>query len=285
MAFGFTLTLPTITGSESDVAIKLSAGSFPTGAVDLGANALANGGGSLKAYTDDTKATQVPLEIVTFVTGASPDVEIYALIPTAATGETLYFEDDAVQTTQPAVTSTFGRDNVWADYYAVFHLTTLADSSGNLSDLTAQGGISTVSDSVFGDGYLFATNEYLITSIGGPLSYPLTITAQIIDPDPISNSRFVAGTGDASAGNSHDAFKLNGTSNVSITQYITGTAVIQFGSTWPRVVDDSLYVSAYFSSSNTQHSYAYSNSLGSSITNNGTSFWRSISRIFNSRNI
>ena len=68
MAFGFTATAGTITGTHSGFVGLFVTANFPTGSLS-GANAILNGGGNLRAYTDSTKSTALPLEIVTLVTG------------------------------------------------------------------------------------------------------------------------------------------------------------------------------------------------------------------------
>lgn len=113
MAYGATLTLPTITGSHSDFKIKLVNGSFPVSAIDGGASSILNGGGNLRAYTDSTKAIQIPLSIITFVTGGSPDIDVDVLLPSAFTAATIFIEADSVATTQPAVTDTYGRNSTY----------------------------------------------------------------------------------------------------------------------------------------------------------------------------
>lgn len=140
MAFGYTRTLPTITGSHSDFSVLLTAGSFPATAIDGGANSIDNGGGNLRAYTDDTKTTQLSLDVVAFVTGGSPDVQVWVKIPTAATGSTIYLEADSVAISQPAFTASFGRNSVWSDYRVVYHFADNGvDSSGSGDDIDVTG--------------------------------------------------------------------------------------------------------------------------------------------------
>ncbi|MBL4941164.1 MAG: hypothetical protein JKY81_05805 [Colwellia sp.] len=142
MAFGYTRTLPTISGTHSDASILLIAGSFPTAAIDGGASSVDNGGGNLRAYTDDTKATQISLQIVDFVTGGSPVIQVWVKIPSAFTGATIYLEADSVASTQPAFGAAFGRNSVWSGYEAVLHLSenvtngVFVDSTGNGYDTT-----------------------------------------------------------------------------------------------------------------------------------------------------
>lgn len=140
MAYGATLTLPTIAGSptgHADFPILLKEADFPTGAIDGGANSIDNGGGNLRAYTTSAKTTQLPIDIVSFVAGGTPAAEVYVKIPTAATSETIFIESDDVETAQPAVTATYGRNAVWTDYESVGHLVETANTdAGGYTDST-----------------------------------------------------------------------------------------------------------------------------------------------------
>lgn len=133
MAFGFTRTLPTVTGSHVDMPILLTAGSFPATAIDASGDAFTNGGGNLRAYTDDTKAVRLSVDIVEFIAGATPEIQVWVKLPVAATGNTIYLEADA-GTSQPAFTAAFGRNSVWTNYERVYHLedttSTHIDSTG-----------------------------------------------------------------------------------------------------------------------------------------------------------
>jgi hypothetical protein len=187
MAFGYTRTLPTITGSHSDFPVLLTAGSFPATAVDGGANSIDNGGGNLRAYTNDTKTTQLSLEVVTFVTGGTPDIQVWVKIPVAATSNTIYLEADSVAISQPAVGAAFGRNSVWAAYTFVHHLTdtsSTVDSAGSsVWDIDTVGSGATNSlESPFGassidfDGTSTAQLDILnAESIVSAASDPLTI--------------------------------------------------------------------------------------------------------------
>lgn len=150
MAFGTTITMPTITGTHTDMPMLITEDDLPTGAYN-GADSFANGGGNLVAYTDSTKATQLPVEVVSFVTGGTPSIEVWVK-RSAATGNTIYLEADATQTSQPAVTSTYGRNAVWADYEAVWHMGATTDSTGNGYDLTFAGTLPTDVTGKIGEG-------------------------------------------------------------------------------------------------------------------------------------
>ena len=89
MAYGFTYTLPTVTGSHSSMPILLKGGDFPAAAIDGTANAIDNGGGNLIAYTSSDKKTKLPIEVVTFVSGLSPQAEVWVKLPSVETGATM----------------------------------------------------------------------------------------------------------------------------------------------------------------------------------------------------
>ena len=133
--YGCTITVDAgnIPSSQSNFAWLATDDNFPTAAIDGGSTSILNGGGNLRCYTDDTKATQLPIEVVTFVTGGTPDVKVWGLSGTLAVGSTVYIEADTVATTQPAVTDTYGRNSVWANRAVEQHFTTSnpVDSTGN----------------------------------------------------------------------------------------------------------------------------------------------------------
>lgn len=150
MAYGFTRTLPAITGNHSDAPVLLVAGSFPATAIDGGASSIDNGGGNLRAYTDDTKSTQLSLHVVEFVTGGSPDIQLRVKIPSAFTGATIYLEADSVATTQPAVGAAFGRNAVYASELVVLNneSTSPIDVTGNGNDGASGAGVSVVAGKI-----------------------------------------------------------------------------------------------------------------------------------------
>jgi len=143
MAFGFTATAGTISGTHSGFVGYFSTTNFPSGSLS-GANAILNGGGNLRAYTDSTKATALPLEIVTLVTGVSAEAQVWVRLSSLSTAGTVYLEADDTETTQPAVTAPLGRNAVWAGDKHVIHCesTNTIDSTGNGGIPTLVGGIT-----------------------------------------------------------------------------------------------------------------------------------------------
>ena len=122
--FGCTITVDTgkMPSSQTDFTWLATEDNFPTAAIDGGGTSIDNGGGNLRCYTDDTKATQLPIEVVSFVTGGTPSVQVWGLSGTLNVASTVYIEADEVATTQPAVGAAFGRNAVWVDYLIVSHL-------------------------------------------------------------------------------------------------------------------------------------------------------------------
>lgn len=149
MAYGFTATVATgkMTATQAGFVWLATTANFPTAAIDGGATSIANGGGNLRCYTDSTKTTQLPIEVVKFVTGVSPDVIVWGRSGSLGVGNTVYFERDTVATVQPPVTDTYGRNTVWQDYNRKFNISESlpeVDSSGN-GDLTISGVFATTS--------------------------------------------------------------------------------------------------------------------------------------------
>jgi len=138
MAYGFTKTLPTITGSHTDYILQLKTADFPAASIDGTANAFANGGGDMIAYEDDTKAVQLPLHIKEFVSSGTPSADVRIKLD-ASTGATVYLEADTVQTSQPAVGSTYGRDAVYSntEYSLQYDTASAVDASGKTSPTTS----------------------------------------------------------------------------------------------------------------------------------------------------
>tara|TARA_R110000822_G_scaffold303522_2_gene428233 strand:- start:5372 stop:6970 length:1599 start_codon:yes stop_codon:yes gene_type:complete len=151
--YGFTITVDTgqMPSSQVDFVWLATIADFPVAAVDGGAQSILNGGGNLRCYTDDTKVTQLPIEVVTFVTGGTPDIQLWGLSSTLNVASTVYIEADTVATAQPSVGAGFGRNAVWVNYSGVWHLEEdpsggspqIIDSTGNGNDGTSIGSMVT----------------------------------------------------------------------------------------------------------------------------------------------
>lgn len=177
MAYGFTYTLPTITGSHTDQAIVLihtpsGRQDFPSAAIDGGSSSITTGGGPLRAYTDDTKAVRLPVHVVEFVAGATPRAEVWVKLPSVYTGATIYIEADAVETYQPAFTNTYGRNAVYSNddrrYGLKDNSSTVVDYTGNDDGTLGGSGATTGSSPAFGSSNL----EMNLTAYVGGLTDP-----------------------------------------------------------------------------------------------------------------
>ena len=124
---------------------------IPVEMVDAGTESALNGGGDIRISTDSAGVNQLPLEVVSFVTNAtegSRACELWVRFPTYASGtrECYLFYGKAGET-QPAVTDTFGRNNVWQDYSLAMHGTyNLNDSTGNWTSNVTAGSVTTDPD-------------------------------------------------------------------------------------------------------------------------------------------
>lgn len=106
-----------------------------TEVVDAGSNSALNGGGDLRFSSDAAGTTQLPCEVVSFVTNASAlsrECEVWVLIPSVSysTNTDIYIWYNKTGESQPAVTDTYGRNAVWGDYEFMSH-DLVTDSTGN----------------------------------------------------------------------------------------------------------------------------------------------------------
>jgi hypothetical protein len=208
MAFGTTITVPTVTGSHDDFSAVIicdgTRNDLPSGAFN-GANEILNGGGNLRAYTSSAKTTQLPVEIVAFVTGATPIVEVWVSLPSGnpmVTSATIYIEADSVETSQPAVTNAFGRNAVWSGFEAVYHFATLGgvtDATGNGHDLTEFGSPTLVAGMLGSAVDLDNVNDYYVAATNPRGDQSFTQTAVLMARPSATNS-FIADDGDSTDG-------------------------------------------------------------------------------------
>lgn len=154
----FTRTLPAPSATISGgFVFLLSAGWFTqadTGVagspIDGGTNSLANGGGDIKIFSDALASTQLPLHVVSFVTGGSPVAQVWVRTSSYTSGDTITIGKDDTQTVQPIVSSTYGRNATWVDFEVNYHFNSsndLIDSTGN-HDLTEIGTVTSVTGKV-----------------------------------------------------------------------------------------------------------------------------------------
>ena len=131
--------------------------------VDAGTNSALNGGGDIRFSSDSVGVTQLPCEVIDFVTNATPGsraCEVWVKVPSVSNSvdTVVYIWYKNASETQPAVTATYGRNAVWSNYEAVWQLDSNGvDSSGNLSDGTLYGSPTFTDGGMNADG----TDDYI----------------------------------------------------------------------------------------------------------------------------
>lgn len=117
---------------------------------------------SVRVYADSAKTTEWAREIVSAT-------EMHVKIPSLTSTVEIYVDWDGVRSDY-AVSDTYGRNNVWSDYGAVYHLNDTTDSTGSF-DLTNNNTV-TFSTGKLGDGAVFgSSNTNKSLSYAGNLGY------------------------------------------------------------------------------------------------------------------
>lgn len=147
-------------------------------------------GGDLRATkTDGT--TQLPIEVVAIDTTAKTGkIHIkFDGVLSSSTDTVIRLWYNGVDTAL-ATTATYGRDAVWSDYRAVWHLEDLVDATGNGYTLTANGSSAATASGKVGGGYDLpgGSNDYM-TIPDGVFNSPSEYTINMwYDPDSTSFS-------------------------------------------------------------------------------------------------
>lgn len=149
-----------------------------------GLHAAINGGGDIRASSDAAGTTQLPLHVVSFVTDNIPAngkcelwVKIASVSSSVDTDFYIWWEKSAE--TQPAVGSTFGRNNVWteAELVVLMEDSVPVDSTGNHA-LSLSGGLVSI-DGPFGKANTFAGNDRLSNTDAALVDIPETYDTTI----------------------------------------------------------------------------------------------------------
>ena len=165
----------TINSSEVDSTIAnfpvyVNLADMPAGFWD---NVKSDGGDIRVTQSDGT--TECPVEIVAIDTGAETGelhFKANSLSSSADTDFYIYYGNASASL--PAVTATYGRNAVWSDYLAVFHLQETANNdAGGYIDSTGNGYDGTgASMSINSNGYLAGkgaetdgTSDYITTGV------------------------------------------------------------------------------------------------------------------------
>ena len=122
---------PTISGTANNVPMLVKPNTEFTTAMKA---ALDSSGGDLRFTSDVAGLNQLPIEIVDGLN------VVWTLVPSIASNQLVYVWGDNTGTVQPAVGAAFGRNAVWVDYRAVYHLNEAANTTaGGYLDSTGNG--------------------------------------------------------------------------------------------------------------------------------------------------
>ena len=167
MAFyAIPVTASKVSGSHSNFPALVE----PSSITGLGSLTLAEAQ-SARFYSDVAKTTELAREVV------AAD-EIWVKVTSMTTTTTIYVDIDGVSSDY-AVTDTYGRNAVWSDYLAVWHMDSSTDATGNGRTLTANGGVTIGGGTGQAGGAtdFDATNDYLtFTAINFPTNDTWSIT-------------------------------------------------------------------------------------------------------------
>tara|TARA_R110002073_G_scaffold68128_2_gene169202 strand:+ start:10412 stop:12331 length:1920 start_codon:yes stop_codon:yes gene_type:complete len=205
------ITIPAakIAGNNDNFPILLTEDNLPTEMIDAGVNSAINGGGDIRFSLDSAGATQLPCEIVSFVTSATPGNRfalIWVKYPALYSGadRTLYGWYKKAGEIQPAFTDPYGRNAVWSGYYLASH-DCLNDSSGN-ETFTNSGTVAATGPNG-GDARQFDGSDQISNSFDAN-QRPMTVQV-LFNPDAVASEQtlwaseqflVMAGFGVSSAG-------------------------------------------------------------------------------------
>lgn len=176
-------------------------------------------GGDIRVTKPDG-TTQLPREVVAIDTGASTGELHFKADSLSSSVDTvfrIYYGNASA--TEPAVTATYGRNAVWADYAAVYHGDDLVDATGNGNALTASG-TAAAGDTggKIGDAFSLpgSDNNYLqAASISGPTDSPVTVQAWFRPDTSTGNGQGIVSIQDLEAGANSTWLRLNWQDNAA----------------------------------------------------------------------
>lgn len=181
-----TIDADEVDGALTDFPVLLTEACLPSEMFDAdGSNPAQNGGGDLRFSSDAAGATQLPCEVVSFVTDNNPangTAQIHVKVPSvsASVDTTIYvWWNTAGTDSQPAASDTYGSENVWdSSYQLVLHMEQdpsgsapqMLDSTSNGYDGTSAGSMTSgdLVTSAVGNGLDFdGSNDRIDTTAPG----------------------------------------------------------------------------------------------------------------------
>ena len=209
------LTIPAQTAILTDFPLYLSLADLPA---DFWTNVQADGGDI--RVTEADGSTRCPVELVDMdAVGQTGELHFLgsSLSSVSSTVFRVYY-GSSTTLSQPAVTDTYGRNAVWADYVGVWHLDedpsagVMADSTGSGFDATPNGSM-TGSDSItghLGRGVdLDGVDDYLDVGNVGALGSAYTVSAWVKPANLTTNMVAVSYRTDNSSSDNNVAIQLD----------------------------------------------------------------------------
>lgn len=178
-----------IPSNQSNFPVLIDLNNIPSEMVDAGSNSALNGGGDIRFSSDESGSTQLALEVVQFVTNAtegSRRCQLWVKVPSLSSSAdtVIYAWYKKSGETQPSVSDTYGRNNVWSLYDVVYHMD--EDPSGTAPQLIDSKGVNPLTTA----GSM--TSGDLVTGIiGNAIDFDTTDDTS----NAASNSAFDATTG------------------------------------------------------------------------------------------
>ena len=272
----FTRTLPAPSATISGgFVFLLSAGWFTDadqGAagspIDGGANSLANGGGDMQIFSDTATTTQLPIEVVSFVTGGSPVAQVWVRTPSYTAGDTITIGKDDTQTAQPAVGAVFGRDATWVDFKLVCHFEegaagSYVDSSGNQPDGAITLGSITTQQGVTGTEIIFNGGSTVGWNVNSDLESQADLLLSVLCSPTDNLANQLCGNFNGDAGSNTNDVRIDaagaesGNPRFLTTHQVGANSSAQIGASW--VNGDNIW-----------YNYKYEGSVESKIIMDGT---------------
>lgn len=154
-------------GSHTDIPVLITLDMLDDEVVDAGSNTAQNGGGDIQFSSDASGTNQLDLDVVSFVTNATPssrECEMWVKVTSVSTsGDTdiyIWYNTPSAST-QPAVTAPFGRNAAWslAEVAVLMEDATPVDHAGNHT-LSLAGSLTNIAGP-FGRANSFAGDDRL----------------------------------------------------------------------------------------------------------------------------
>lgn len=184
-----------VASDQTDFVVYINLADLVKAGADIFDSCRSDGGDIRATKTDGT--TELPVEVVAIdTTGKTGEIHVKFSGTLSSSTDTViriwYNGTDVL----PAVTDTYGRNNVWTDSKGIYHLADTTDSTGNGYTLTNNGS-TPFNNAKLGKGadYNGSTQSLNNNSILGALSYPRSFSL-IANFDTIASDRTPLALGD-----------------------------------------------------------------------------------------